>query len=673
MKDYLQRMGRSLMLPVSVLPAAALLVGIGNWIMRIDGTVAQSIGNFLAIAGNGVLGQLALLFAVGLALGMVQKKEAGAVALAAVVAYELPVFLLAPAQIATLTNVKVAHVNPAFEALVNNNVLLGIVAGLVAAALYNRFSEVRLPTALAFFSGKRSVPIISAVAMLVISVALLFVWPPVYTGLVTFAKFISGLGWVGAGLYGFFNRMLIPTGLHHALNSVFWFNIAGINDIGNYWASTGTKGITGMYQAGFFPVMMFGLPAGAFAIYRQARPAQKKRVGSLMLAAGIAAFFTGVTEPLEFSFMFVTWPLYVIHAILMGLSLAIAAFFHWTSGFTFSGGLVDYVLSFSMPLANKPYMLLVQGLVFAVLYYAIFTFAIKKFNLMTPGRDPKDDDDAANNVQVGKAATVGGEDKYLRTARMVWSALGGDASAKENLTYLYNCTTRLRYKMTDTSLADVDALKKTPGVMGVNVLDDHQIHIVIGPDVQFVADNVEKIYNGEISSKLENPLSAEEAKPVDDTPAGKEENFFAVANGSLLHLEHVQDETFASKMMGDGFAIEPSDNNITAPLDAEVTMVAPTKHAIGLRTESGLEVLVHMGINTVEMNGEPFDVKVSVGDKVKHGDLLATMDIEAVKAAGKLATTMVIFMGLAENAEVKVDDEDIFDGIGGNYVGRVIF
>ena len=209
--------------------------------------------------------------------------------------------------------------------------------------------------------------------------------------------------------------------------------------------------------------------------------------------------------------------------------------------------------------------------------------------------------------------------------------------------------------------------------MGVNVLDDHQIHIVIGPDVQFVADNVEKIYNGELSSKLENPLSADEVKAVDETPAGKEENFFAVANGSLLHLEHVQDETFASKMMGDGFAIEPTDDNILAPIDAEVTMVSPTKHAIGLRTESGLEILVHMGINTVELNGEPFDIKVAVGDKIKHGDLLATMDIAAVKAAGKLATTMVIFMGLSEQAQVKVDDEEIFDGIAGNYVGRVIF
>lgn len=503
-KEYLQNMGRSLMLPVSVLPAAALLVGIGNWVLRLPGHVSQTIGNFLAMAGNSILGQLALLFAVGLALGMARKKDAGAVGLAAVVAYELPTNLLTNDNLATLLNIKASAVDPAFSALVSNNVLLGIIAGLVAAGMYNRFSEVRLPAALAFFSGKRSVPIITAVVMLLISVVLLFIWPPVYTALVTFAKGISELGWVGAGLYGFFNRLLIPTGLHHALNSVFWFNIAGINDIGNYWDSTGVKGITGMYQAGFFPVMMFGLPAGAFAIYRQARPAQKRRIGSLMLAAGVAAFFTGVTEPLEFSFMFVAWPLYVIHAVLMGISLAVAAFFHWTSGFTFSGGFVDYILSYSMPLANQPYMLLVEGLVMAVIYYAIFTFAIKRFNLMTPGRNPEEDNLEAGNATGTSTATADKQpvvDKYLVTAREVWSALGGDETAKDNLTHMTNCTTRLRYTMTDTKLADVDALKKTPGVMGVNVVDDKNIHIVIGPDVQFVADNVEKIYHGEIAAK----------------------------------------------------------------------------------------------------------------------------------------------------------------------------
>ena len=255
----------------------------------------------------------------------------------------------------------------------------------IALVMYN------YQTALAFFSGKRLVPIMTAVAMLVVSAALFFIWPVVFTGLVTFGEAISGLGAVGAGLYGFFNRLLIPTGLHHALNAVFWFDIAGINDIGNFWASTGVKGITGMYQAGFFPIMMFGLPAAALAMYHTAKTKRKKQAASLMLAAGFASFFTGVTEPLEFAFMFLAPALYVVHAALTGLSLFIAASFQWTAGFGFSAGFVDYFLSLRIPLANHLYMLIVQGLVFAVIYYFLFRFLIVKFNLKTPGREDDED------------------------------------------------------------------------------------------------------------------------------------------------------------------------------------------------------------------------------------------------------------------------------------------
>ena len=228
--------------------------------------------------------------------------------------------------------------NIAFDAINNKNVFIGILAGLVAGAMYNRFSGVKLPMALSFFSGKRAVPIVTAGLMAIISALLIFVWPPVYDTLVSFGELISGMGALGAGLYGFFNRLLIPTGLHHALNNVFWFNLAGIDDIGKFWASEGVKGVTGMYQAGFFPVMMFGLPAGALAIYQCARPEKKKVTASLMLAAAFASFFIGVTEPLEFSFMFVAWPLYVVHAALTGISMFIAATFHWTAGFNFSAG-----------------------------------------------------------------------------------------------------------------------------------------------------------------------------------------------------------------------------------------------------------------------------------------------------------------------------------------------
>lgn len=311
MKDYLQRLGRSLQLPVAVLPAAALLVGIANYWLSFG---TNSIANFLLQGGLAVLNQLPILFAVGVALGMAKDKD-GTAAFAGLVAFEIPVNVLKPENIAAWTGVKLTAVDPAFAQI--SNVFIGIIAGLIAAALYNRFHEIKLPMALSFFSGKRFVPIMAAFVMMIVSAVLFVIWPAVYSVLVSFGESIVNLGAVGAGVYGFFNRLLIPTGLHQALNSVFWFNVAGINDIGKFLSSQGVKGVTGMYQAGFFPVMMFGLPAGAFAIYKNARPERKKEVGSLMLAGAFASFFTGVTESLEFSFMFVAWPLYVIHAYLL--------------------------------------------------------------------------------------------------------------------------------------------------------------------------------------------------------------------------------------------------------------------------------------------------------------------------------------------------------------------
>lgn len=298
MMKYFQRIGRSLMLPVAVLPAAAVLMGIGYWIDPSGWGGDSAMAAFLIKAGSSIIDNMAVLFAVGIALGMSKDKD-GSAALSGLVAFLVVTTLLSTDSVAMLQGIKPEAVNPAFAKI--GNQFIGILSGLIAAEMYNRFSHVQLPQALAFFSGKRLVPIMSAVAMIIASAILFFVWPVIFTALVSFGTAISKLGWVGAGLYGFFNRLLIPTGLHHALNSVFWFDVAGINDIGNFWAGTGTKGITGMYQAGFFPVMMFGLPAGAFAMYQAARPEKKKVVASLMIAAGFASFFTGVTEPLEFS------------------------------------------------------------------------------------------------------------------------------------------------------------------------------------------------------------------------------------------------------------------------------------------------------------------------------------------------------------------------------------
>lgn len=479
MMKYVQKLGRSLMLPVAVLPAAAILMGIGYWIDPNGWGADSAVAAFLIKSGSSIIDNIPILFAVGVALGMSKDKD-GSSALSGLVAYLVVTTLLSTGSVAMLQGIEAEAVDPAFAKI--GNAFVGILSGLVAASCYNRFSQVKLPDALAFFSGKRLVPIMSAVSMILVSVILFFLWPLVFQGLVSFGEAISKLGAAGAGLYGFFNRLLIPTGLHHALNSVFWFDVAGINDIGNFWASTGEKGITGMYQAGFFPIMMFGLPAACLAMYHTAKTKRKKQVASLFLAAGFAAFFTGVTEPIEFAFMFAAPALYVVHAVLTGISLAVASLFHWTAGFGFSAGLVDFVLSSRLPLANQPYMLLVQGLVFAVIYYAVFRFLIVKFNFKTPGREDETEENVDNEASTGK-------EKFAVMAEKIYAGLGG----KDNITSIDNCITRLRIDVKDMKAVDQEKIKAT-GVPGINVVGEHSIQVIVGTQVQFVADEMEKLH-----------------------------------------------------------------------------------------------------------------------------------------------------------------------------------
>lgn len=646
MKAYMQRMGRSLMLPVAVLPAASLLVGIANWIVGMG--VSNAGTTFLMNAGLAILNHLALLFAVGLALGMSKDKD-GSAALAGLVAYLVPQTVLASSSVQGLLGLeKLSDVNPAFSTM-DNNVFIGIIAGLTAAAMYNRFSQVKLPMALSFFSGKRLVPIMSALAMLVISAILLFIWPSVYDVLVAFGKGISRLGFVGAGLYGFFNRLLIPTGLHHALNSVFWFGVAGINDIGNFLAGQqaldsgqAIVGQTGMYQAGFFPVMMFGLPAGALAIYQCARPEKKKQTASLMLAAAFASFFTGVTEPLEFSFMFVAWPLYVLHAVFTGISLAVSAFFHWTAGFAFSAGFVDYFLSLKNPVANQPLMLLVQGAVFAVIYYFGFRFAIQKFNLMTPGREE------TSGEETPDIAT--GDDKFAVLATQIYQALGG----KENVRVIDNCTTRLRLQVQDTDKVDQEKIKQT-GVPGVKVIDKTNIQVVVGTQVQFVADEMSRLQQGGANTgeSIAKPMIVEEKE--EKTNLSEEQlDVYAPSKGELIPISQVADPVFSEKMMGDGFAVLPEANEVFAPISGTILNVFPTKHAIGIQTDNGLEVLLHMGINTVDLKGEPFTLYVEEGQRIARGQLIAVVDLEMLEKAGKKSDMIVVFTNGAAVKELAI-------------------
>lgn len=473
------------MLPVAVLPAGAIIVGIGNLLKALN--ILPTVSLFFSMVGNAILGQLGLIFAIGVAIGMAKKND-GAVALAGALGFALVVKVLSPEFVAPLFNIKESAVNDGFSKMDNSNVFIGIIIGLISAYCYNKFSDVELPTALSFFSGKRLVPIMTVFYCTFLIMILLFAWPFIYSAIVAFGEWLVGFGPFGAFLYGFFNRLLIPTGLHHALNAVFWFDTAGINDIGKFQTGQDAiKGITGRYQAGFFPIMMFGMPAAALAMYHTAESAQKKQVYGWFIASSISAFMVGVTEPIEFTFMFVAPVLFVIHALLTGLSLFIAALFHWTAGFSFSAGLIDYALSLINPVANHPLMILVQGIVFFVLYYFIFRFVIKIFNLNTIGRGDNLLADPTTNTTKKDGAETTSKSKYHHTASQILEGLGGS----ENITTLTNCATRLRMELKDNSIIDEQKIRNA-GAVGVTKNGQHSAQVIIGTHVQQVADEIEK-------------------------------------------------------------------------------------------------------------------------------------------------------------------------------------
>lgn len=477
MMKYLQKIGKSLMLPIAVLPAAAILLGIGY---RLDPTgwgANSPVAAFLIKSGGSILNNMPILFAVGIAVGMSREKD-GSAALSGLVGFLVITTLLSKDSVAVLTKIEPDKVPLAFSKI--SNPFIGILSGIIASEIFNRFHKTQLPMALAFFSGKRLVPILTAATMLILSPVLFFIWPIVFGALVTFGETFLKLGPLGAGVFGFFNRLLIPLGLHHALNAVFWLDVAGINDIGNFLGGTGEKGITGMYQAGFFPIMMFGLPAAAFAMYQAAKPEKKKQIASLMIAAGVTSFVTGVTEPLEFSFMFVAPLLYLVHAALTGVSMFISALMHWTAGFGFSAGFIDFTLTSGMPMANHPYMLLVQGIAFGVLYYFLFKILISKFNLATPGREEDENNEEELKIKSSNS-------NHAEVAAIIYEALGG----AENIVSIDNCATRLRIEVKDATAVDDKKIKKVSA--GIIKPSKKDVQVIIGPLVEFVATEMKKL------------------------------------------------------------------------------------------------------------------------------------------------------------------------------------
>ncbi len=643
---FFQRLGRSLMLPVAVLPVAAILSGISYWISSAAGG-ANTFSAFVGAAGGALLDNMPLLFAVGVSIGMANKTD-GTSALAGLVSWLTITTLLAPATVKNLMGIaKLEEVNPAFGKV--QNVFVGIIAGLIGAWCYNKFKDTKLPDALSFFSGKRSVAIVTAGLSLVVAVVLMFIWPVVYTGLVTFGEWISTLGPFGAGLYGFFNRLLIPTGLHHALNSVFWFDVAGINDLPNFLNGAngdGVYGVTGQYMSGFFPVMMFGLPGAALAMYMTAKTSRKKVTYGIMLSAAVASFFVGVTEPLEFAFMFVAPWLYLIHAVFTGISVGIAALLPTRLGFGFSGGFIDMFLQWMNPLAQNPWILLLMGVAWFFIYFFTFYFVIKRFNLKTPGREDDDDAQDADNLETSLSGYHGTAEKFI-------AALGG----RENIIDVDNCATRLRMEIGDTSKVDEHALKRA-GAAGTIKTGGHSVQVIYGLNVQFVKDAMDDLISGRTArieaAQAAGDLPAATTATATLAPTATTLRLRQPVEGRVLALSEVPDAMFAEGTMGPGVAIDPTGDTVVAPAAATVASVFPTGHAIGLALDDGTEVLIHIGIDTVGLKGDGFETLVKAGDRVSAGTPLVRFDAGKIRAAGLSMVTPVIVLN-NENATISFD------------------
>lgn len=481
---FLQKLGKSLMLPVACLPICGILMGLGYWMCpatmqggEINGII-QQIGFYLVKAGGALIDHMAILFAIGIGVGMADDND-GTAALSALASWLMITNLLATANVSVIRTLSETS-TLAFDKI--ENPFIGIIAGLIGAMCYNRFKNTQLPDWLSFFSGKRCVAIVAGVVSILASVVLLFVWPVIFGALVALGEAIVSLDAVGAGIYAFFNRLLIPFGLHHALNNVFWFDTIGLGDLTHFWAGETSADVTwslGMYMSGFFPCMMFGIPGAALAMVHTAKPAKKKVAIGLVASAAIAAFVCGVTEPFEFGFMFLAPVLYVIYALLYGIFVTITALVGFRAGFSFSAGATDLLFSASLPAAQKTWMIIPLGIAAFIVFYVVFRFAIVKFNLKTPGRE--DDDVDETTVKLAN-------NNFTEVAKIVLEGVGG----KENVASIDNCITRLRLEIKDYTKVDEKKIKSA-GVAGVIRPGKTSVQVIIGTKVQFVADEFKKL------------------------------------------------------------------------------------------------------------------------------------------------------------------------------------
>ena len=489
MMKYLQKLGKAMMLPVAALPICGILMGLGYALapaaMGAAGATegfAYVLGVFLIKAGAALIDNMAILFAIGVGVGLAQDKD-GTAGLAGMISYLMITTLLNPGTVSTIAPGMIAsEINQVAFAKIGGNAFIGILAGIVGGICYNKFKGTKLPDVLAFFSGKRSVAIVTAVVSIVVAAILLFVWPVIFGGLVALGNAIVGLDAVGAGIYAFLNRLLIPTGLHHALNNVFWFDTIGLGDLSAYWSAKTSADMgwsVGMYMAGFFPCMMFGIPGAALAIIQTAKPGKKKNAIGIVGSAAVCAFICGVTEPFEFAFMFLAFPLYVVYAALYGIFTTIAVALGFRAGFCFSAGATDLIFSASLPAAANTWLILPLGAAAFIVFYFVFKFAITKWDLKTPGRE----DDQEGELKIDLA-----NDDYTTMAQIILEGLGG----KENVTSIDHCITRLRLEVKDRLLVDEKKIKSS-GASGVIRPGKTAVQVVIGPKVQFVYEEFKKI------------------------------------------------------------------------------------------------------------------------------------------------------------------------------------
>ena len=686
MKDkifgVLQRVGRSFMLPIALLPVAGLLLGIGssftnetmlaayglNSVIH-PGTLIYTILDVMSQTGSAVFNNLALLFAMGVAIGMARKEKEVA-ALSGAVAYIIMNTAI-QAMINAAGGVEAMPANSTTTMLgittLQMGVFGGIVVGLGVAALHNKFYKIELPQVLAFFGGTRFVPIISSIVYLVVGIAMFYIWPVVQSGIAALGALVLASGYAGTFIYGLLERALIPFGLHHVFYMPFWQTAVGGTAIIDGVTVTGAQNIffaelasksttvfsvsATRFMAGKFPFMMFGLPGAALAMYQCAKPEKKKVAGGLLLSAALTAFLTGITEPLEFTFIFVALPMYAVHCVLAGLSFMLMHILNVGVGMTFSGGLIDLVLFGVMQGNAKTHWVwvVVVGAVYFVLYYIIFRFMISKFDYKTPGRDDAEEvklytraDVNARSAASGSTAPAGDDP----VSALIVEGLGGT----DNLSDVDCCATRLRCTVKDAALVRQDVLKAS-GASGV-ICKGNGIQVVYGPKVAVIKAKLEDYLENAPKTPAATAAPAPAAAPAVPAAAAKDTVLAACLTGTVVPLADVKDEAFASGALGDGIAIEPTDGELVAPADGEISSTFETHHAVGMTTTDGAELLMHIGIDTVKLGGKHFTYLVNEGDKVKKGQPLIRFELEAIKAEGYPVTTPLIVCNTDDYAAV---------------------